>query len=105
METISQSPSTPSDKPRTISERLAAVAKTSFIGRQKELSLLVQAAIGNTSPKVNRYVMDCREIEPTPQGFQIALGEALEVPESEPDFATVVNCLAEQNQRSVLAPE
>ena len=69
METISQSPSTPSDKPRTISERLAAVAKTSFIGRQKELSLLVQAAIGNTSPKVNRYVMDCREIQPEGNGL------------------------------------
>jgi MoxR-like ATPase len=92
METISQSPSEASGKPRTISERLAEVAKTSFIGRQKELTLLsnaieadnppffvayvhgpggigksrlVQATISNTNPKVNRYIMDCREIDPT----------------------------------------
>ena len=116
METISQSPSTLSDKPGTISERLAEAAKSSFVGRKKELSLLsnaieaddppffvayvhgpggigksrlIHAAIERLSPKINRYVMDCREIEPTPLGFQIALGAALEVPESEPDLATV----------------
>jgi class 3 adenylate cyclase len=119
-----------SPPPRKLSDRIREAAKKSFIGRQEELSILsnaieaddppffvayvhgpggvgksrlVQAAMVNISPEINRYIMDCREIEPTPQGFQIALGALLEVRESEPDFATVVNCLAEQNQRSVLA--
>ena len=119
-----------SPPPRKLSDRIKEAAEKSFIGRQEELSILsnaieaddppffvayvhgpggigksrlVQTAIGNTGPEVNRYIMDCREIEPTPLGFQIALGAALEVRESEPDFSTVVNCLAEQNQRSVLA--
>lgn len=115
---------------RKLSDRIKEAAKTSFIGRQKELSILadaiqaddppffvaylhgpggigksrlIHAAIDRISPQIKHYVMDCRQIEPTPQGFQIALGAALELQESEPDFAMVVNCLAEQNQRSVLA--
>jgi hypothetical protein len=66
-------------------------------------SRLIHAAINRINPEINRYLMDCRQIEPTPQGFQIALGSALEIQISEPDFETVVNCLAEQNHRAVLA--
>lgn len=38
-----------------------------------------------------------------PLSFLLLLGAKLEVQESEPDLATVVNCLAEKKQRSVLA--
>jgi class 3 adenylate cyclase len=118
------------NKPRTISERLAEAAKNSFVGRKAERALisdaiaaaelpfmvafihgpggigksrLIRAALSNAGPEVRRYILDCREIEPTPQGFQIALGALLEVQEPEPDLIKVVNCLSEQNQRSVLA--
>jgi len=118
------------NKPRTISERLAEAAKSTFIGRKTERALissaveaaelpfmvayihgpggigksrLIRAALSDTGPEVQRYIMDCREIEPTPQGFQIALGALLEVQESDPNISTVVSCLTEHNQRSVLA--
>ena len=117
-------------KPRTISERLAEAAKSTFVGRKTERSLisnavesaelpfmvafmhgpggigksrLIRAALSDSGPEVRSYIMDCREIEPTPQGFLITLGAHLEVQESEPDLATVAHCLSEQNQRSVLA--
>jgi hypothetical protein len=97
-------------KRRTIADRLSERAKSSFVGRQNELSILtntiesadlpfmvafvhgpggigksrlLHAAIDRISPEINSYVMDCRQVEPTPQGFQIALGAALEVQESE----------------------
>jgi class 3 adenylate cyclase len=118
------------NKIRTISERLSEAAKNTFVGRQNEISVLsnaieaaelpfivafirgpggigksrlIQAALNNISPAVNRYVLDCREIEPTPQGFQIALGAALEMQESELDFRSVVGRLVETEQRTVLA--
>ena len=118
------------NKPRTISERLAEAAKSTFVGRKTEHALisnavesavlpfmvaylhgpggigksrLLQAALSGTGPEVRRYIMDCREIEPTPRGFQTALGAKLEVQESEPDLAAVVDCLTEKKQRSVLA--
>jgi len=118
------------NKPRTISERLSEAAKNTFVGRQNEIfvlsnaiaatelpfmvafirgpggigkSRLIQAALNNISPAVNRYVMDCREIEPTPQGFQIALCAALEIQESELDFRSVVGRLVATDQRTVLA--
>jgi len=118
------------NKPRTISERLAEAAKSTFVGRKTERALisnaveaaelpfmvayihgpggigksrLLQAALSDAGSDVRRCILDCREIEPTPRGFQAALGAKLEVQESEPDLATVVNCLAEKKQRSVLA--
>ena len=119
-----------SPPPRKLSDRIKEAAKKSFIGRQKELALLsnaikaddppffvayvygpggigksrlIQAVLNNIKSDVNRFIMDCRQVEPTPQGFQIALGTALDLEESEPDLATVVNCLAGKKQRSVLA--
>ncbi len=118
------------NNPRTISERLADAVKSTFVGRKTERALisnaveaaelpfmvafmhgpggigksrLLQAALSDTGPEVRRYLMDCREIEPTPRGFRTALGAKLEVQEFEHDLATVVNCLAEKKQRSVLA--
>ncbi len=108
------------DKPRKISDRLSEVARTTFVGRQNELSFLsdaihavnppffvafihgpggigksrfLHALLYNVDPKIRRLVLDCREIEPTPQGFQGALGAALEMPESEPGFAQVIDRL------------
>ena len=130
MVTLSQAKSTALSKPRTISERLSEAAKTSFIGRQKELSIIINAiesdnppffvayvhgpggigksrlihtAIDRIKSTINCYLMDCRQIEPTPRGFQIAIGAALQAQESEPDLLTVVNCLTEKGQRSVIA--
>jgi hypothetical protein len=118
------------NKPRTISERIAEAAKSTFVGRKNERALisnavesaelpfmvaylhgpggigksrLMQAALSDTGSEVRRYLMDCREIEPTPRGFRTALGAKLEVQESEPDLAMVVNCLAQKKQRIVLA--
>ena len=117
-------------KPRTISARLADAAKNSFVGRKAERafisnaiaatelpfmvafihgpggigkSRLIRAALSDAGPEVRRYLLDCREIEPTPQGFQIALGAILGVQESDPDLNTVIKGLTERNQRSVLA--
>jgi class 3 adenylate cyclase len=117
-------------KARTISDRLSEVATRTFVGRESELSLLseaitaadlpflvlfihgpggigksrlLQATLSVIGPEVHRYVMDCREIEPTPRGFQAALGAALELQESEPDLHSLVGRLAETGQRTVLA--
>ena len=117
-------------KSRTISDRLSEVARSTFVGRQNELSFLsnaieaaerpfivafiygpggigksclLQAMLSAIGPEVRRYVMDCREIEPTPKGFQVALGACLEMQESEPDFHSVVGRLGETGQRTVLA--
>ena len=118
-----------SPSPKKLADRLKESARISFIGRQEELSLLsnaiesdepqffvtyvhgpggigksrlIQAAMDRIRPEINRYILDCRQIEPTPQGFQIALGAELELSESEPDFKTVIHCLAQPNQRTVL---
>jgi len=83
------------NKPLTISERLAEAAKSTFVGRKTERALisnavgsavlpfmvaylhgpggigksrLLQAALSDIGPEVGRYIMDCREIEPTPLG-------------------------------------
>jgi class 3 adenylate cyclase len=117
-------------KSRTISDRLSEVARSTFVGRQNELSFLsnaieaaerpfivafiygpggigksclLQAMLSAIGPEVRRYVMDCREIEPTPKGFQVALGACLEMQESEPDLRSVVGRLGETGQRTVLA--
>jgi class 3 adenylate cyclase len=117
-------------KPRRISDRLSEAAKSTFVGRQKELSLLthaiessdspfivafihgpggigksrlIQAALGEIGGKVDHYILDCREIEPTPQGFQEAIARALQMQEPEPDLNSVVNCLVESGRRTVLA--
>ncbi len=118
------------NRSRTISDRLATAAKSSFVGRKPEVSLIseaieaselpymvafihgpggigksrvIQAALSELDSDVQRYVMDCREIEPTPQGFQAAIGAKLGMHESEPDFTSVVDFLGKSGQRTVLA--
>jgi len=116
-------------KSRTISDRLSEVAGSSFFGRQEELALLA-SAINSTDPPflvgfihgpggigksrliqalrqsipaaVGWYLMDCRHIEPTPQGFLTSLGAALQMRE-EPVYHSVTSRLGETGQRTVLA--
>ena len=116
-------------KPRTISERLSEAARISFVGRENELDLL-SSAIGSTNlpfvvafihgpggigkscliqtllssvpPEVRYYVMDCRNIEPTPQGFLLSLATALGMQEGS-DHQSIVDHLAENGQRTVIA--
>lgn len=91
---------------RTISDRLSEVARNPFIGRQNELAFLSDAieiadppfilaflqgpgGIGKSRlllvmfkgvrPEIRYYVLDRREIEPTPQGFHTGLGAAREM--------------------------
>ena len=118
------------NKPRTISERLAEAAKSTFVGRKVERSLisdaiaadelpfmvafihgpggigksrLIQAVLSDSDPEVRHYLMDCREIEPTPRGFQAFLGANLGLPDSEPDFSAVVDFLNKSTRRTVIA--
>ena len=50
MGTISQLKYIPSSKPRTISERLSEAAKISFIGRQTELTIILDAIEADNPP-------------------------------------------------------
>src|SRR3970282_3026623 len=97
---------------RTVSDRLSEVAKTSFVGRQKELAMLrgaieaaelpfvvafihglggigksrlLKAVLASVGSEIRSIVMDCREISATPNGFLIAIGAAIGTQESEPD--------------------
>jgi len=116
-------------KSRRISDRLLEVASSSFFGRQEELALLA-SAITSTDPPflvgfihgpggigksrliqalrqsipaaVCWYLMDCRHIEPTPQGFLTSLGAALQI-EEESVFHSITSRLGETGQRTVLA--
>ena len=118
-----------SSKPRTISDRLSEAARFSFVGREHELGLLssaigsanlpfvvafihgpggigksflIQTLLSSIAPEVRCYVLDCRNIEPTPQGFLLSLGTTLGVQE-EPDHQSIVDRLGESGQRTVLA--
>lgn len=118
-----------SSKPRTISDRLSEATRISFVGRENELGLLssaigsanlpfvvafihgpggigksclIQTLLSSIAPEVRCYVMDCRNIEPTPQGFLLSLGTALGVQE-EADHQSIVDFLGESGQRTVLA--
>lgn len=128
-ESRSRRGSTQFGKSRTISDRLKEVASLTFVGRQNELaflsktieaadlpflvafihgpggigkSRLLEATLSTVGPAVRGYVLDCREIEPTPQGLQMALGAAIEMQESEPNLHSIVGRLGEPGQRTVL---
>ena len=116
-------------KPRTISERLSEAARISFVGRENELNLLsdaigsanlpfvvafihgpggigksclMQKLLSSIVPEVRCYVMDCRNIEPTPQGFLLSLATSLGIQEGS-NHQSIVNHLGESGQRTVLA--
>jgi class 3 adenylate cyclase/ABC-type branched-subunit amino acid transport system ATPase component len=117
-------------RPRTIGDRLARDAETSFIGRDQELSKLQAAieapelpfavaflhgpgGIGKSSliravcrlarPGVRAVVLDCRSIEPTPNGFLAALAAAFGGPDQDVSLETLVARVGATARRTVLA--
>ena len=115
---------------RTIAERLAESAGRAFVGRADELELmtralaaaelpflvafvhgpggigksrLLQALVAALDPDIRALILDCRDIEPTPRGFQHGVAPALGITMDGPDFATVVAAIAGTGQRTVLA--
>ncbi len=115
---------------RTISDRLADTAKSSFVGREKELSLLcgaieaddlpfvvayihgiggigksrlLKATLSNLDPDIKTIVLDCREIEPTRKGFLQALRNSLDLNDSESEISSVISRFGEIRTRTVLA--
>lgn len=119
-----------STRPRTIGDRLSRDAEMSFIGRDEELnqlraaieapelpfvvaflhgpggigkSTLVRAACRLVSPGVRSVVLDCRDIEPTPDGFLATLATALGAPDGEAQMHGLVARLGTGARRTVLA--
>ncbi|MDA2919945.1 transcriptional regulator [Desulfobacterota bacterium AH_259_B03_O07] len=115
---------------RTISDRLAATAITSFVGREQELDLLrgaieasdlpfvvayihgiggigktrlLQATLSNLDPEITSIKLDCREIEPTQRGFLQALGNSLNFKDPENETSSIISRLGEFRTRTVLA--
>ena len=115
---------------RTISQRLVESARTSFVGRKRELSFLQQTIKANELPFVIAYVhgiggigktrllqavlnslgheiisikLDCRDIEPTQKGFLVTLGKALNIKKSNIEVSTVISKFARLRRRTVLA--
>jgi class 3 adenylate cyclase len=115
---------------RTIADRLSHVADTSFVGRDRELhqlldaiaspelpfvvafvtgpagmgkSSLVRAACRLVGRDVRTVILDCGDIEPTPEGFLAALNVALGGSEAEADLDDVVAGLGAGARRTVLA--
>ena len=115
---------------RTISTRLAERAQTSFVGREKELSLLrsaisadelpfvvvythgiggigksrlLQAIFNNLNPDITAIRLDCSEIEPTQQGFLKALRDAVCPEELGLEKTKIISKLAQPGIRTVLA--
>lgn len=115
---------------RTISDRLAATAKTSFVGRGQELDLLrsaieasdlpfivayihgiggigktrlLQATLSNLDPEITSIKLDCREIEPTQKGFLQALGNSLHLKDPENEASSIISHLGDFRTRTVFA--
>ena len=115
---------------RTISERLSEATSSTFVGREEELSTLtnaiesphlpylvafihgpggigksrlLKATLNSLSSDINLCVLDCRGIEPTPEGFQMALSNALEMETSAPDLASILGQIGGRGQRTVVA--
>lgn len=113
---------------RTLSARLSESAARSFYGREQEVALLrqalaapdppfavgfvhgpggigksrlIQAVLVGLPPHVRFLALDCRNIEPTPEGFLGALAGALGAP-GVPDLAAIVASLTGDATRVVL---
>jgi len=115
---------------RTIAERLSRVAETSFVGRDQELQRLLAAieapelpfvvgficgpaGIGKSSliheacrlatRGVGTVVLDCRDVEPTPEGFLGAMAAALGASETDAELDDLVARLRSSARRFVIA--
>ena len=113
---------------QTVNKRILTRARTSFVGRQKELAILrsavesaefqylvifihgvggigksrlLQTALDSLRPSIRRHIIDCRNVEPTSEGFLLALGETIGSPS--PTLESVVAALGAGSQRTVLA--
>lgn len=113
-----------------ISDRLSRAAESTFVGRQNELSMLahvmqadelpvvvtfvhgpggigksrlVKAALDAAAGWIRPIVMDCRSVEPTPPGFQSALGRVLGLDDPAPSLRAVTERLGAENRRVVIS--
>lgn len=114
---------------RTISERVSEAAGRDFVGREHELEILHDAAAAPDRPFLVAFVhgpggigkscllrtalsraaddartilLDCREIEPTPDGFLRAMAAALDPAAQDPDMERVVALVRAIGGRTVL---
>ncbi len=113
---------------RTISERLSEAARRDFVGRERELgvlcapgsrqthlvifvhgpggigkSRLLRAALDLMQEEAQTILIDCREVEPTPEGFVQAIAAALDADEAHPDAEAIVPLIHAGERRVVLA--
>ena len=115
-------------KVRTIAARLSDAAKNQFVGRQAELSFLFSAIESDVLPFLVAFIhgpggigkswlinslvekvaedaillnMDCRDIEPTPEGFLSELAKSLRVEVSAKNLEAIVASLAVSGKRTV----
>lgn len=115
---------------RTIAERVAEIAGKTFVGRRDELALIheaveldelpfvvtfvvgpggmgksrfLQAALAALEPDVRGVLLDCRDIEPTPRGFESAVARALGISDGAASLAGITEAIATEARRTVLA--
>lgn len=118
------------DRTRTIADRLAETAGRTFVGRTAELEMiaraldapelpfqvvfihgpggggksrLLQAIVASLDPETKALLLDCRDIEPTPRGFQRAAGRALGLDRDDPDLEAIVAAIADDDRPTVIA--
>ena len=116
-------------KPRTIAERLSKAARAKFIGRQAEISILLNAINAEELPFVVAFLhgpggigkswllrsildkvgakartvsLDCREIEPTPDGFISFLNKLLGAAVSASDLNSIISSLTTLDKRAII---
>ena len=111
----------------TISERVSEAAERGFVGRARELeslgatarpgflvaflhgpggigkSRLLRRVLSLADDDVRTVLLDCREIEPTPDGFLRAMAAALGSTTPDPALSDVVDLLGEGAPRTILA--
>ena len=112
---------------RTLADRLSSIARTSFVGRESEQRILLDALIEPELSFAVAYVsgpggigkssflhsiidalpddcagvyLDCRDIEPTPQGFVDAIAAALRIEQH--DIRAIAGALG-MRRRAVIA--
>lgn len=114
--------------PRTISERLSQAAVRGFVGRERELGILcsrgrwerplvtfvhgpggigksrlLRMALALLEDEARTIAIDCREVEPTPDGFMRAIAGGLGSGDGEHDAETMVRLLGDDARRVVIA--
>jgi DNA-binding CsgD family transcriptional regulator len=115
---------------QTIAERVAEAASRTFVGRRVELgflrdaiagdelpfhvafvhgpggigkSRLVQALLASLDPDTRGVHLDCRNLEPTPRGFQTGMARALGFSPEDSSLDLVAEWLTRDARRTVVA--